>query len=409
MHFLSLDYHKLYYHLILLLAFALPLSRAVISIDVALLILVWIAEGNFKDKFKTIKNSKPLIILAIFIFLYFISILWTDNIKDAIRPLRLMLYYFVIFIVATSFNPKYTYKVISAFLAGMFISEIIAYGVFFELWHFKYATPQDPSPFMLHLEYSIFLAFASITLLNRLISKKYPIKEKILYALFFTTVTGNLFLTMGRTGQVAFILSIFILVAMHYRLNLKSILISILLVTSITTVAYNQSDTFKSRLETSFNNLNRLLNNDLNSSLGMRASFFICVPRIIEDDPMFGVGIGDFHKELKKEISKDRYSYLSDHVREFVAKAKPHCQYLMVLLQLSIVGLALFLLFIFYYYRASILNIKDAEIKELSILFMTIFTVSFCTDAFLMSQFSLALFVLFVGIFMANVKVVDSL
>jgi len=403
--FLFLDYNKLYYYLILILAFALPLSRAVISIDIALLILVWLIEGDFREKFIKIKNSKPLIILFIFISLYLTSILWTEHIKDAIRPLRLLLYYFVIFIVATSFNPKYTYKVISAFLAGMFISEIIAYGVFFEFWHFKHASPQDPSPFMLHLEYSIFLAFASIVLLNRLISKKYAIKEKIFYSIFFTTVTGNLFLTMGRTGQVAFILSIFVLVAMHYKLTIKSILLSTLLIATISTIAYNTSNTFKSRVETSSNNLNRLLNNDLNSSLGMRVSFFICVPRIIKDDPLLGVGIGDFHKELKEEINKDKYSYLSGHVRKFVARAKPHCQYLMVLLQLGIVGLILFLLFIFYFYKTSILYIKDLETKELAILFMTIFIISFFADAFLMSQFSLALFVLFTGLFLANARV----
>ena len=45
---INIDYEKIYYYLYLILAFALPLSRAVISIDITLLYIVWLIEGNFK-------------------------------------------------------------------------------------------------------------------------------------------------------------------------------------------------------------------------------------------------------------------------------------------------------------------------------------------------------------------------
>jgi O-antigen ligase len=393
----NISYEKIYYFSLLLFAFSLPLSRALISLFTILLPLIWLIEGNFKEKFRIIKQNKALLSFSIFLALTFISLLWTQNFDDAKRPIRLLSYFLVTFVIATSYKPKYTTKIINAFLAGMFISEIIAYGVFFEIWHFKSATPQNPSPFMLHLDYSVFLAFSSILLLNRLFSTHYNLKEKIFFAFFFITVTGNLFLTAGRTGQVALIIGIIVMVLLHFKFSFKSFIISLLIISSIYTTAYYSSSTFQKRVSQAKNNIEKvIMHQNFQSSWGIRAAYWITTFEIIKEHPFFGVGIGDYIESTAKELKKDKYN--SGYAKEFMSTNAPHNQYLLILLQIGIIGLGVFIYFIYNFFT---LHIHDKEIKEISILFGSIFFTACLADTFFLQQFTLALFAFFSGIFIS--------
>ena len=83
----------------------------------------------------------------------------------------------------------------------------------------------------------------------------------------------------------------------------------------------------------------------------------------------------------------------------------PHNQYLFVLLQMGVIGLVLFL---FIIYQILILKIDDPEIKELSILFASIFFVSCIPEPLLIKQFTLCLFILFVGLFSIENKPIPT-
>lgn len=207
----ELNYEKIYLYLTLSLAFVMPLSRAAISFFILALVFFWFLEGDFKRKFEQIKSSKILFYIGIFYFIVLFSAILSSNIETELKFIRLYAYWIVIFVIATSLKREYINTIITAFLLGMFVSEVIAYGVFFNIWKFGIATIQNPSPFMIHIDYSVFLAFTSLILFNRIISKNYSLKEKIFLLLFFCSTTGNLFLSTGRTGQVAFIFGIIVM------------------------------------------------------------------------------------------------------------------------------------------------------------------------------------------------------
>ena len=398
----SINFEKAYYYFVLLFAFTLPLSRASVSAFTILLPLLWLLEGNYKKKWLKIQKEKSLIFLLLFIFFSLLSTLWTQNMEDAYRPLRMFTYLGSAFVIATALDKKYIYTIISAFLYGMLISEIIAYGVYFELWHFKHATPQSPSPFMFHIDYSVFLAFTSILLLNRLVSKRYNLKEKILIALFFTTVTGNLFLSIGRTGQVALIVAVIVMSILHFRLSIKTLFLSSIFLIALYSLAYFSSPNFKARVIFAQDDISKVLHSNYNSSWGIRALFWRTTANIVLEHP-FGVGIGDFMDATKAELQNKEYDKLiSADTKEFMSTNHPHNEYLLILLESGIIGLIIFLTFLFYFVK---LQIEDKELKELALLFITIYMVSFLAEPLLIKQFPVALFALFLGIFItANSK-----
>lgn len=388
------NYEKMYYYIILSFAFVLPLSRAGISLFLVLLILIWILEGDFKRKISQIKENKILVSILLFLSVSTISLIFSQNIDQGLNTMRLNLYMLVVFVIATSLDKKYISTVITSFLLGMFMSEIIAYGVFFELWQFKHATPSNPTPFMIHIEYSVFLAFTALILLNRLVSQKYSNKEKLVIFLFFISVTGNLFITAGRTGQVSLIAGIIVLFIVHYRFTLKSLTASLLVLLTIYLTAYNISNTFNTRVNQAKSDINQVLNNNYLSSWGLRVAYWIVTYDIVKENPL-GIGLGDYVDSVKENLQENERGF-SNATVNFMSDNHPHNQFLLVTLQMGILGL---LILINIIYRIIKQENNNKELKELSILFITVYFVSCLAEPLLIKQFSLTLFVLYVGLF----------
>ncbi len=391
-----INFEKTIYYSVVLFALTLPLSRALISFFVIFLPLIWILQGDFQRKYEHIKSNKLLVAILLFLAFSALSITWTSNLSFGLKGLRLLLYFGVLFVIATSIKKEQIQTIVTAFLLGMFISEVIAYGVYFELWTFKHATVENPSPFMMHIDYSVFMAFSSVLLLNRILSSHYEFKEKLLYFFFFLTVTGNLFLALGRTGQLALIAGILVMSIIHFRLTLKSMFISILLLCIVFLSAYTLSDTFKVRIQAALNDIEKISNNNLNSSWGIRVAYGIVTYDIFKQNPLLGVGLGDYRDETISMLETQEYPYLNEASKEFMKKFHPHNQYFFILMQMGIIGLLLFLYMIYQLFK---LKIEDPEIKELSILFGTVFFVSCIPEPLFAKQFTIGLFMLFVGLF----------
>ena len=397
----KLNYEKVYFYTIALFVLTMPISRASVSFFSIILPLIWIVERDFKKKFEIIKNTPTLKIFLLFISFLILSLLWTENYSDAKRPIRLLGYFMTMYVVATSFKPIYTQKIISFFLAGMFISEVLTYGIYFNLWKINDASPAHPSPFMFHIDYSIFLAFTSVLLLYRLFSPSYNFKEKIIYTFFFLTVTGNLFITNGRTGQVAFIAGLIVMMILYFRFSIKAFILSFVTLSIIFVTAYNTSSIFKNRVHSALLDIQQMQQKNFNTSWGIRVAFYVTTLNILKEHPLVGVGVGDFMQATKNELTKNKYASLnlSNSTKHFMSGMHPHSQYLLILLQVGTIGLSLFVAYLFYFTQ---LSIKSREIKETSLLFITVFIVGFIPEPLLVKQFTLVLFSLFSGIFIAN-------
>lgn len=396
MNITQLNIQTLLYYSIISFAFVLPISRAAISFFIVLLPLLWLYEGQLQEKLQIIKSNKFLLFFSLFLLYSFTTSFWSENVPMALRHVRLLFYFLTLYVLATSIKREQIPTVISAFLFGMFLSEIISYGVFFEFWTFKHATVKSPSPFMYHIEYSVFLAFSAVLLLDRIISNQYIIQEKILYGLFFLTATGNLFLAKGRTGQVAFVIGIFLIFILNFKNRLKAILLSLLLIASTLFIAYQMSDTFQTRVHAAVTDINKITKNNFSGSLGIRVAYYITTLDIAKDNLLFGVGLGDYATETKKILQEEKYDFLSKKTKKFMGTYSPHSQYLLTLLQMGTIGLLGLLYLIYLLFK---LKVDDPELKKISIIFIAIYFISCIVEPLMKSQFSLSLFILFVGIF----------
>lgn len=389
---------KIYYFLIIIFAFTLPLSKAITSFCILCLFIIWILEKSFKKKFRQILSSKILISIIIFYIVIFLSSLYSQNLQLSFDILKLYTYWFIVLIViATSIKKENINMIITSFLLGMFISEIVVYGTYFNLWMIGNATKEYLSPFMYHIEYSVFLSFTSILLLNKLFDDKYTNIQKFSIFIFFLSTTINLFISIGRTGQVSLIFAIIILFIYKYKIKVKTIIYILLSLFIIYFLAYKLSTTFQVRIENAKNDMINLKKGNYNSSIGIRVAYWIVTWDILKENPLFGVGIGDYKEAIKKTLSKSKFNYLQN-IKQFMVSNHLHNQFLMILVQLGILGLLL-TLYIFYCCFKLFFKIQNEEHKTILLLFLVIFILSCFTEPLWNKRFSLFLWILIIGIF----------
>jgi len=395
----STTYDRFFNFFIIGYAFTLPLSRAGIVFFSAMIILLFIFKKGSKAQIYQLKNNPTFIAFAGLIAFYLLSLIWikTTNWSEAMGDITKYWYFLPGFILALTLTRQQILTLLTAFSFGMLTSELISYGIFFEFFSYKDVPPSNPSPFMKHLEYSIFLALSALLTLSRILFEKSN-KYKLLYILFFTSLTINLFITGGRSGQLAFVISIVVLFVLNFENKLKAILLSTLLGAVILFTAYNTSDLFNSRVNQGVNNINSVINNgDFCSSWGNRLGALIITKDIITDHPLIGVGTVD-NIDLLRETIATKYPAMSclSWFRHF------HNQYAQVVTELGLVGLVLFLLM---FYRIYQIPLQDKRFVSIKIMLLSVFLIGFIAEPYLHKQFTLGLFSLIMGLLLAQSRV----
>ncbi len=380
-------------YLLVAYAFVTPVSRAGIVFFTALMLLVWFTDKRFGTRSEQLKQNRFILILTLFILYNFISLLWSDAIPEGLQYIKRYWYLSVIPVIYTSVQKRYIPYMVSAFLLGMLISEIISYGIFFEWWHFKNVPPQMPTPFMHHIHYSLFLAFTALLLLNRIFQIE-NLRWKIAYIFYFCFVTINLFVNGGRTGQLAFIMTLFVVGLLNMKRKLQAFVLMALIAFGTLTLAYYFSPNFQARVDAGRADAAKIVEqHNFCDSFGRRVAVWIIASEIVREHPLTGVGVSDAMSVMRTHIDKS-------HPNMQCVKDMPHFhnEIVQLAVQLGIPGVILYLLL---FYTLLTMKIRQPEYRNLAIVFVMTYTIASMFETVFHEQFTLALFALFAGILLA--------
>lgn len=347
--FIRLDKKLLFQYTVIVLAFSIPLSIAAYTALSALLLVLWVIEGNWNEKWQLIRTQpffKSIILFYLFIAL---SLLWSTDINHGLEHLRKYYILLLIPIIYTSFDRKWIPQIYSAFLAAMIISEILSYLIYFQLIPFKYKdswSPLDPSPFMHHTIYSIFLIFSIFLMTIQLLHKQKTKFLMLIYSFFILTMTANLFINAGRTGQFSLLITLFIFLSIQFKLHWAKTLFAAIATSFILfTTAFFTSPNFHNRTLETYSSIDHFITegSPLNDSTGLRFMMWKVAGDLIHDNPLLGVGIGDERNMYQKVLLK-KSSELKNDISGF---SDFHNTYLQITVEAGIVGLLMFC-FVFY-------------------------------------------------------------
>jgi O-antigen ligase len=322
-------------YLLTALIFFVPISTSASSIFAILIVLLWIIEGNFTVKYNELRHSSLVIALLAYVSLYALGLLWTEDLHWGLRQAEKQWKLLLLLPCITIAQRKHYKQYLTVFLASMTFSAVLSLLIWLEIIHLKGILPQSPIPFNSHISYNPLLALALYFLYHTLLFKR---PQGTLRALLFSAglvMTGSMFITTGRSGQVAFFVLLFLLILQYFRKRIVlGLAASLIILPALLVTAYQTGPGFKMRIDESIENLQGYRTKQ-DTSTATRLTFAINSIHLIEKSPWFGVGTGDFPAEYQK-INETL-------TPSFVTTDDPHNHYLLVLALFGFFGLLVFL------------------------------------------------------------------
>ena len=389
-------------NIFILYAFSIPFYKDITRILAFILLALWMIEGNYREKSKEILNNRVIVAFSIFVIYSFISIFWSEEKNLALHYVSKYFYYLVIPIMYTSIKKEYIPKLLLSFLVGMLLSEIITYGVYFEFWTTAYnerVISPSPTSFMGHSAYSLFVVLTAALTLNKLLFFKNTKPMIIFYTVLFLFAFGNILISGGRTGLISLLIFMIIFTFIHIK-NFKYVLVFISIIIGLLFFGYKNIEIFKQRLDQSYKSFEKVLNNNYRSSIGTRVALVNIGIEIAKDNPVFGVGIKDnITKRVEYAAKNDNKSIR--YFSRWSPKSHYHNEYIEILTSIGLVGLSMFLYFIFTLYNE---RIKSVYFNNLKIIFVTSLVFGTTTSAMFHHREPIALFGLFIGLILLQSK-----
>lgn len=385
---------KILIFLSILFAFTMPIhpdiGRKVITF--AFIILIFVID--YKKLYKLIISNKFLLAFTLFVLFAALSILWSENTKEASLQVRGMLkyWYFPTLVLISIIEKKFIKYLIYAFLAGMFINIILSYSIYF--YHIKTflghtLTIRSYVPFHAsHMEYSVFISLSIFLFFYFSIKNKNIILKSFLIIIAISMII-LLFLMPGRTGQLGFILTAILLSIIYFKHNIKLLIFSFIILCGILFTSYTYSKTFHSRINSTFKQIQNFKNN---SELGVRLSSYLIIPELINTtNIVYGTGLGD-SRQITKNIALKKYGKNSVFKRQ---KGKLHQTFLTIFHSLGIIG---FLLFIYLYSLIVFSKQNDNDIKFIKYVFSITILIPLMSNELFGQREIMLLFALFASI-----------
>jgi len=397
MTFKSQNFEKANHFLMILLGFMMPLTVAGGNIILLLIVFLWILSGNILQKIKEISINPLIKISWIFYLTFLLGLIWTDDIQWGFLMLKKMIDFGVFLPILMSVSKTEHIKYyIAAFLSSIALTVFLSYGIWFELIpEFHNATKLNPTVTMSHISYNPFLAFAAyITLHQVFLGNEKRTIWVVGYFLLFLLIGFNMFITGGRAGQLMFFVTLAIISIQYFGIASKKNIFVIFLIPIIFVSALIFNDNFHKRIFDGLNNFSSFYQeNKFDTSVGERLFYFNTSLDIFRNNPLFGVGTGDFPEEFKKERDK-RYPMGPLTVN-------PHNMYLLILSTLGLFGLIPFLMIFFS--QLKIANKNKGIYKNLGITLPIFFTFLMIFDSYLLGHFTTMLFIYFSAFLYKNI------
>ncbi len=207
--------HQIYLGLLILLAVSLPFSPFLMSLSQILLIINWILEGNFHQKFFRLKYRKSILI---FTAIYLMQLLWlagTDYWDGAAEDLRIKLPLLILpIIIGTSndISPNEMFRLLKFYVAAIFLATIVSMLVYFGVIPHPVTDIRHISIFISHIRFSLMIVVAILVLMHWIkTSEGFFTRKQLGLVTLITWFILFLFFMKALTGVVVLAVAMFFL------------------------------------------------------------------------------------------------------------------------------------------------------------------------------------------------------
>ena len=343
----------------------IPSSTALMNIFIFLTLVFTLLAGNLRKSLLMVLNN-PVSRAALILFAFLsLSISWSivDEIDQALGVLKKYNELWYLALMLPLFNSNNRRQIgINAYLVSMAIVLIGVYLVFFEIilpinytikGHEQHFTVDGG--FASHVITNILMAFAMfISAQKSILTKSF---WRIPYLVFFGfSFYYVLFISPGTSGQIL-ALSLLLLLIIQYT-GVRAALFIPLLFFFISIIAIStESNSIRFAVDKMQVRYHHLVSTDTAGN-NTRPRIFIHALKLIPHHPFFGSGVGSYETNFMTN-EPEFYEVTT------TAKRNPHNEFLMITVQIGVLGLLL-LLYMMYKQASSTDKIKDREYRYIA-------------------------------------------
>jgi O-antigen ligase len=330
-----------------LLGFSLPLSTALDSLFLSLMVLLWLLGNHFRAKYAMIKNNPVAVASLVMCGIYLLGLLYGHVDKGAVSDARPFL--LIPLMITLSQEERIRRYAWWGFLSSMLLTLALSYLIFF---HFlpdnlgKTGPIRAGTVLIGSIAQNLFMAFTAFFLATKARFAAKRIHRMVFGALSLLAAINVLFMVPSKTGQLVLVLliSYYLFDWMRWK---GVIAAGLMIVLSAGLLYWMPANAVHVRLNDLIQEYGQWQPDraaPIGSATGMRMEFYYNSLKIIHENPIFGVGTGGFRGAYQKKIEKS----------QMVATDNPHNQYLLTGVELGLVGLlGLVSLFIIQWRMAS--------------------------------------------------------
>ncbi len=208
-------HEAIYVFAIALLIIGLPVSKFLMSVSQIILLVNWILEGNFKNKFSKFLKNKPALILSSLLLLHAVALLYSMDLEYGFKDVRIKLPLFLLPLILATSKPvskKIFTILLQLFLGSIFVATIISSLILTDTFiHRKVVDIRDISIFISHIRFGLLICLA-VFITIYLFTQSAGILLKIIYGLLIVWLVAFLVIMESVTGLSALLIVSFILI-----------------------------------------------------------------------------------------------------------------------------------------------------------------------------------------------------
>ena len=343
--------------------FFIPSATTLMNVFIFLTFIFFSLSGNIKKQWIIIW-SNPVAKNGLKLFgLLLLGITW--SIADIAASLEILKKYnelwYIAFLIPIFDTPQRREIGINVFLISMGITLVGVYLLYFEFMPTLEWTIMGKAQrfnvdhgFSSHIITNILMSFAMFIAAHKSMFKKDY--SKWLYILIFLfSFYYVLFISTGTTGQIIAIALLCLLIIQHLRG--KAILFLPLLMIFISIITFNvENNSVQHAINKIMVRIDKS-NPNYTASIDARPQLYVHALKTIIEDPWIGTGTGSY-KEAIRTKQLDFFNQ-TDHSKN------PHNEYILMSVQLGIIGL-LALLYLFFIQTTSTRKINNIEHKYIA-------------------------------------------
>lgn len=385
---------------VVMLAVALPLYRAWVSLAAILILLLWFFQDRLGERAAHLVRHPATLAILLFLALNLASLLWSDDPAAGFAYWRKYLYLLLAPAIASSLDPGTVRRALVALTAGTVLSVALMPVVILADIHFRHIHPGNPAATMSHLDYSMVLAVTGLLIMVYLACATLTPPRRAVWIAAFAVVVGGLLLNIGRSGQLAFAATLVVLVPWLLRRRHWTVRVAaVLLVVAAIVATYAAVPRFRQRVDSGVDELRTaVVEQRITGNQGKRVAGMVVALDMIRSHPALGTGLGANMPEFHRLLETD-YPQFQEEVGWF---PHLHNQYFQVATELGLVGL-LSMMAIFVGLFTG--RYRSPGYRSAAVAVGCAYLFGFFGDPFLHKQLPLALFALAVGVITSNDEV----